>query len=123
MDGKEFRELLAAMESEERETMGAKGFEYTEGKGEADRLTNFKTIAKEINISPFIVWYVYFRKHISSITTFIKTAETKSSEPLESRIMDARNYLALFRALYEEYKNGKLKEQKFNLKGTVNDNR
>ena len=117
MDAKTFEKLLARIEAEEHETMGVKGFEYTEGKGNADRLTNFKTIAKELGISPFIVWYVYFRKHISSIVTFIKTGETKSTEPFESRIMDARNYLALLRGLYEEYKSGDLEEFERGLPG------
>lgn len=117
MNAKAFKELLAKIEAEEHETMGTKGFEYTEGRGDADRLTNFKTIAKELGISPFVVWYVYYRKHISSIVTFIKTGETKSTEPLESRIMDARNYLALLRGLYEEYKAGDLKEFERGLPG------
>lgn len=80
----------------------AKGKDYA---GDQDALSNFKGVARRLGLSKYQVWGVYFLKHIMSITNSI-IANPKNpqveSEPLESRITDAINYLVLFEALLKE---------------------
>lgn len=103
MNGKDFEVIFNQMIEEEKQTMHSKGKEYTEGNDNEDRLYNFHQIAKEIGITPMQAWYVYFRKHVSSIASFVKSdGDIHSDESIEGRIKDARVYLALFRGLVEE---------------------
>ena len=93
-----FDKLLEKMIAEEKAIGLAKGKEYTKGK---DRLDNFKRLAKELDISPLKVLWIYASKHINSITSFIKIGKTLS-EPIEGRIMDLRVYLSLLRGMIED---------------------
>lgn len=98
----EFNILVQSMVEEEQITMSSKGKEYTQG--QEDRLSNFKSTAKELGLTPMQIWAVYFKKHIESILSYAKSGESFSNEPIQSRIMDARVYLALGRALIEDDK-------------------
>ncbi len=93
--------LIEKMHQEEMAIAATKGKEYTQG----DRLDNFKRIATELGISPKKVLWVYLKKHLDSIASYIKS-EKVLSEPIEGRIMDARVYLSLLRGLIEEERNG-----------------
>jgi len=96
----EFDQLVETMFMEEAKIGDTKGKEYTQG----DRLDNFKRLAKELNLTPEQVLWVYLKKHLDSIAAFIRNGCPASgiSEPIEGRITDARVYLALLRALIEE---------------------
>jgi len=74
-----------------------KGKEYTQ----TDRLDNFKRLGQELGVDPKVILWVYLRKHIDSISSFIKTGAVLS-EPIQGRIKDARVYLLLLRGLIEE---------------------
>jgi hypothetical protein len=100
MTNKEFYELLEKMNVEEKETMVGKGKEYTMSSD--DKLRNFKEVGKMLGISPIKVAAIYWLKHIFSIINYLKTGTVSSTEPIEGRIMDARNYLALIRGIIEE---------------------
>lgn len=100
MKNKEFYELLKLMVGEEEHTMISKGKEYTIGSD--DKLKNFKMVAEASGLTVKQVWQVYFMKHIASIYNFIKDGVEASNEPIEGRIMDARNYLALLRGIITE---------------------
>lgn len=76
--------------------------EYTEGN--ADVLHNFKVVAAELGITPIQVWYVYFRKHVASISQFAAKPNLTLAEPISGRICDAMNYLELLAALVEDSK-------------------
>lgn len=89
--------IMVKMHEEEMAIAQTKGREYTQG----DRLDNFKRIAAELGINPKKVLWVYLKKHLDSIASYIKN-EQVLSEPIEGRIMDARVYLALLRGLIEE---------------------
>jgi len=102
MTNKEFYVLLDRMNEAEREIMVGKGKEYTIGSD--DKLANFKSVAKQTDLSPIKVWSVYFLKHIASIQNYVKDGVEASNEPIEGRIMDARNYLALLAGLIQEKK-------------------
>ncbi len=93
----EAEKIMCKMHEEEMAIARTKGKEYTQG----DRLDNFKRIGAELGIDPKKVLWVYLRKHIDSIASFIKE-EKVLSEPIEGRIMDARVYLCLLRCLIEE---------------------
>ena len=99
MTYEDFDKLLEKMFQEEKNIANTKGQEYTQG----DRLDNFKRIAKELGIDPKQVLWVYLKKHLDSISSFIKTNKVLS-EPIEGRILDARVYLSLLRGLIEEEK-------------------
>lgn len=102
MTNNDFYNLLKVMVEEEEKTMISKGREYTIGSD--DKLRNFKMVAEASNLTPMQVWQVYFMKHIASIYNYIKDGVEASNEPIEGRIMDARNYLALLRGLIHEQK-------------------
>jgi len=103
MTNNSFYEMLKRMVAEEEATMVSKGKEYTIGSD--DKLANFKNVAKDTGLQPMQVWAVYFLKHIASICNYVKDGREASNEPIEGRIMDARNYLALLRGLIEEQRN------------------
>ena len=101
MDVKHFESLYQKITEEETKIGKEKGKEYTQGN---DRLDNFKRIAKELDLDPKMVLWIYLKKHLDSICSFIKYNQTFSKEPIEGRIKDARVYLALLRGLIEDQK-------------------
>ena len=105
MTNKDFYELLEIMHKEETEIMVSKGKEYTVSSD--DKLENFKTGAKVYGVDPKVVLGIFMDKHMASIRNYIKTGVEASTEPIEGRIMDARNYLALLRGLITEQKGTK----------------
>lgn len=102
MEEKEFLELQNRMETNEHNIMGTKGIEYTQGDLKTDRLANFYRIAKELGQSPMLVCYIYLKKHLDSITCFVKNGREYTDEKIEGRINDARNYLILLNAIIQE---------------------
>ena len=94
----DFEELYATMVAEEEDIATTKGREYVEG---TDRLDNFKRIGRQFNIEPEVVLGVYMQKHFDAINSYIREGKT-FSESIESRIMDARVYLALLRGLIKD---------------------
>ncbi|MFX0084220.1 MAG: hypothetical protein ACFFAU_01000 [Candidatus Hodarchaeota archaeon] len=99
MTHKDFDKLFKKMIDEEVKVMCSKGPDYT--RNSPDKLANFKRTANEIGITPEKVLYVLIKKHWAAIITYIKEGKLKG-EPVESKILDVRNYLALLRALIEE---------------------
>jgi len=94
---KEIDELLV----ECMETLRDKGAEYTIGS--KDRLHNFRTVGNTIGLKMPQVWFTYFYKHFSSLSSYIKNDCTvKSVEPIQSRIMDMIVYLLLFHKMVKE---------------------
>ena len=88
--------------------MFEKGLDYTEGSD--DKLRNFKKLGLDLeeryNFIPkgrgkYIVWEIYYRKHDSSVGSFLKFLKV-ASEPITGRIHDMRNYLALLAAMIHE---------------------
>jgi hypothetical protein len=76
------------------EIYDAKGNDYTVGKGDEDRLDNFKTVAKDIDIPLEKAWYVYTYKHWSAVKRYCKQGRVES-EPIETRLYDIINYSIL----------------------------
>lgn len=117
-----FKELLKrASETcrEEIKLLRDKGRDYTDGN---DALENFKEAAKALGSDPWLIWAVYFRKHIRSIFSFIRNKKVYS-EPIRGRFQDARNYLLLGLMLLEEEKSASSldKPLQFYYGGLLND--
>ena len=94
-----FKIILEEVETDAKDIMFSKNKEYARDK---DVLANFKRLGKEFGIDPLQVWAILFTKHVDSIKNFIKTGSVSSSEPIESRFFDARNYLLLGLALLKD---------------------
>lgn len=105
--------LLDTMEAAERETLKAKGSDYSDSSGE-NRLANFERIAERyyvlhrcecgkvhrVPISPRLVLAIYREKHLDSFRTWA-CGEDLQGEPLSEKIKDDRNYAALARLMDE----------------------
>jgi hypothetical protein len=100
MNIQQFNASREALAEERLAIVTAKRPEYTEG--HIDVLNNFKVVAREVGLTPIQVWYVYFRKHVASISQFAKNPDLLQSEPIRGRICDAMNYLELLNALVIE---------------------
>jgi len=86
----------------ELELMQKKGIEYTVSN--SDKLANFKSIGKRLNMPPELVVMVYFLKHVDSLTNYVLHGTEASDEPIEGRLMDIRNYALLMGAVIKEKK-------------------
>jgi hypothetical protein len=80
----------------------AKGHDYSHG-GEIDANRNIKTVAKLLDVSPKLVWAIYFWKHLDAILGWVKGTELRS-ESLDDRMTDAINYLFILASLVEDEK-------------------
>ena len=107
MDRDKFSVMLQEMFAEELKIGETKALEYTQTN---DRLDNFKRIGAEVccphcqkPVGPFVVWWIYFKKHIDSVRRFVCAGDVLS-EPIEGRIKDLRVYLSLLRGLVVEQK-------------------
>ena len=100
MNTTEYDQVVTELNAHRQAIIRAKRPEYTEG--HPDVLHNFKVIAEEINVLPEQVWYVYFRKHVASISQYAKDPAKKTAEPISERISDCINYLEILAALNAE---------------------
>lgn len=99
MNQKQFNEFFNQMCKEEYELLNNKGREYS---GNDNRFSNFQRLGREINQRPEMVLYVYLKKHLDSIASYIREGEVFSNETIFGRISDARNYLALLAGIIYE---------------------
>ena len=99
MDIKEFEKTLDVLVDKEFDLLVTKGKEYS---GTQDRLANFKNLAIDLGLLPQQILWVYLKKHLDSICSYIREGKTFSTESIQGRIMDARNYLALLYAMIQE---------------------
>jgi hypothetical protein len=94
------KDVFEKMIENERNLLISKGAEYA---GDQDCLANFKD-ADIVGMNPKQKLWVYLSKHMSSIASYIRHGKEFSNEPIEGRIADARNYLALLYMLIHEEK-------------------
>lgn len=107
MNWNEHKRLFDKMIDEETDLLYKKGLEYA---GDTDSLGNFKD-CDDIGIDPKQKLWIFLSKHLSSIKSYIKNGTEYSTESIEGRINDARNYLALLYMLIQEEKAEKAKAQ------------
>lgn len=72
--------------------LNTKGKEYSR---DNDRFSNFKSCAKEANVSIYQVFLIFMKKHFDAISHYCRGEKQYSNEDIESRIFDMINYLIL----------------------------
>lgn len=77
----------------------AKGKEYAHS---ANRFANFNRLSEELGIPNYVIGWIYCKKHLDSIASFIKEGQTFSTETIQSRFQDAILYLMLIGGMVEE---------------------
>lgn len=75
-----------------REMSGTKGKEYAH---DADRFANFNRLAQELEIKPELVAWIFTKKHLDAIVSYVKEGKTFSNEAIRGRFVDAIVYLTL----------------------------
>lgn len=104
MNNSQFQDLINDQFHELMRISATKGREYA--RDATDRLANFKRLAKELNLEPEQVLWVYWTKHKDAIIWFINNLNTEYnvplSEPIEGRIDDAILYLLLLKGLLKD---------------------
>jgi len=109
MTPEQFENLRDEFMVQEARILDWKRNEYSPG---ADALQNFREIADFLGQRPSEVALAYLLKHIQSISLAVKTGQytwdwqTDGSEGLKQRIADARNYLLLLAACFEDQAGG-----------------
>ncbi len=98
MNRSEFQDRMRQQFQTILDLNSTKGHDYA---GDDDAVDNFKRHARNLGVSPILIWGVYASKHWDSILTFIREGDVKS-EPIEGRILDLILYLFLLSALIED---------------------
>jgi hypothetical protein len=81
-----------------------KGKEYAH---DIERFANFKRLSQELgNLKPEIIAYIFFKKHLDSIVSYLKEGKEYSDEGIEGRFVDAITYLTLIYGMIVEEKLG-----------------
>ena len=88
-----------------RTLASSKGKEYANSK---DRFANFRRLAAELDLKDYQVGWVYCKKHLDAIASYMKNGETYSNEPIQGRFEDAILYLLLIAGMVEEERNPEL---------------
>jgi hypothetical protein len=91
MTHQEREDIFQQFLEEEKELRVRKGHDYS---GHENVNRNFEEAAQRLNLTPKQVIGVYLDKHLNAIHTYIREGDVKS-EPIKSRIQDARNYLLM----------------------------
>ena len=105
----EFDVLLEKMQGLERAVGESKGREY----GLDYRTSNFHRLGEEVKVTcpkcgcrhsvgPFIILWVFLKKHLDAILSYVNGRRDGLSESIYGRILDTRVYASLFEALVEE---------------------
>lgn len=104
MKNTDFSNSTQFLLQEIKEIIEKKGIEY---QSNDDVLSNFKDNAKDLGLTKYQIWSVYFTKHTKSIISQIKKnpknpSDNDSVESTRSRIHDAIAYLLFLNAMLEE---------------------
>jgi len=91
-----FQETLLSEVVKMRDT---KGKEYANA---VDRFANFRRLSQTLGIPDAQIGWVYLTKHLDSISHFLKTGNTASTETIPGRFVDAITYLTLIAGMVEE---------------------
>ena len=101
----EFDKFMDALYEECKGMRNTKGKEYAHAK---DRFANFRRIAAELETTDLKVAYTYYKKHLDSVISYIKTGgQVYSTEPIRGRFVDLIVYSFLMAGMAEELERGK----------------
>jgi hypothetical protein len=103
MTVEEFDQFYGIFVGKAVELVRTKGREYS---GTYDRFSNFNRIANRSNsrLTRLQVAEVFMSKHLDAIDNYIFEGESHSTETIESRFLDAVNYLILIAGMIYEDK-------------------
>lgn len=76
-----------------------KGKEYAHSE---DRFANFNRLAVGLDIPSLTIAWIYTKKHLDGIESYVKEGKTFSTEGIRGRIIDAIVYLTLIGGMIEE---------------------
>lgn len=99
MNNKDFEALIDNRLKECRETLFAKGKEYS---SDTDRLHNFKIAARIAGITPEKALFGMYLKHLVSVMDLINFPGDATPELIKEKIGDSINYHLLLEALLVE---------------------
>ncbi|SRR6266403_2185639 len=105
MKAEEFNEMRKDLIKKCIQLTDTKGKDYT--KGNVDMLYAFKHGGESFDVAPEKYLGFGLKKHIDAIYHYIKTDGASQSEPIESRITDAINYLIFLQGLNKDKENTK----------------
>lgn len=111
MNTQEFQKIIEDTVAEIHRLSTVKGGEYA---GDIDRLENFRRNARDIGVSPELIWRVYCGKHWDAITQYVNDLVNKKErvrgESISGRIDDCIVYLILLKAILIARANGEFGE-------------
>ena len=96
----EFNKFQLTLIDEVIRMRDTKGKEYANS---TDRFANFKRLAEQLEISNIQIAWIYTTKHLDAIAQYCRTQETRSTEPIRGRIVDAITYLTLIAGMIKEW--------------------
>lgn len=85
--------IIDKMERLEHSIIATKGKEYTQQSD--DRAKNFKGAAEDLDIPVLYTWWIYIKKQMDAILSYVKNEKTYCGENIEQRVADSVNYLHL----------------------------
>jgi len=92
MDRKEMKDIFNHLFYLEEYILDTKGNEYS---GENNVLRNFEDLSNDINLTQEKILWIYLKKHLDAIKSYINIEKELSSETIKNRIIDARVYLGI----------------------------
>jgi len=104
---KDFEEVLNEIQKLTADVLRDKGREYQGPSGSYNVLANFDARSFEYDVAPETALMIFGGKHFESIRSYVRkleetgdleVADSKSSEPIEMRIVDLINYMLLLAA-------------------------
>lgn len=111
MSNEHWKVFLDKFLDELRYLSDTKGKEYAHSD---NRFANFSRLAAELDISREKIAYIFFKKHLDAIISYLKEGRTFSEEGIRGRYLDATLYLILMAgmdAAAQEKEQPKRKEQ------------
>lgn len=93
-----------------------KGKEYAHSES---RFANFDRLSEGLGIPNYKIGWIYCKKHLDSIESYMKEGQTFSNETINSRFVDAITYLTLIAGMVEESRGIKKDEKKDEYDKTV----
>jgi hypothetical protein len=114
MQRRQFEDLSDELYEMVIDTLLKKGVEYQK---DGNVFSNFEENAKDLGLTKYQIWNIYFNKHIKSISNAIKSnpedpTAKEMPEKLQGRIVDAIAYLLLLNGMINEKEESKTPPKK-----------
>lgn len=123
MSNEQWKVFLDKFVDDLRYLSETKGKEYAHSD---NRFANFSRLAAELDISREKIAYIFFKKHLDAIISYLKEGRTFSEEGIRGRYLDATLYLILMAGMaaaaekelepekqrFESYGESKVKEKR-----------